>query len=69
MVPSVQVRVVLDLEADAEPIRGSMTGTDLPSQPFYGWLELADLLEAARASRGASRPQLPTRASRSAAKA
>jgi hypothetical protein len=43
------LRVGLDLEADAEPIRGQLRDSRGGTQPFTGWLELIQLLDRARA--------------------
>jgi hypothetical protein len=43
-----QIRVVLDIEPDGEPIRGSLSAVDHDSRPFFGWLELVGAVEAAR---------------------
>lgn len=43
-----KVRVILDLRADGETICGSVSKADECSRPFFGWLELAGVLEAAR---------------------
>ena len=43
-----QVRVVLDLEIDSEFISGSISAPEYACQQFFGWLELASELEAAR---------------------
>jgi hypothetical protein len=48
MASPLQVRVVLDLDTDCEPICGSLTEDERPSRRFYGWLELAGLLQAVR---------------------
>ena len=45
---SQQVRVVLDLDLDGEPIRGSVCGADQGIRPFFGWLELANALVRVR---------------------
>jgi hypothetical protein len=50
-----QVRVVLDLDPNSEPIRGSLSATDQDSRPFFGWLELAGAVEAARAEAAVDR--------------
>lgn len=42
------VRIILDLTADGETIRGLVSKADQASRPFFGWLELAGVLEAAR---------------------
>jgi hypothetical protein len=44
-----QTRVVLAIEIDSEPIRGSICELGRPEHAFRGWLELAQALEAARA--------------------
>jgi hypothetical protein len=43
------VRVILDVERDGVPIRGSLSLAPGVERRFHGWLELADALEAARA--------------------
>jgi hypothetical protein len=40
-----RIRVVLDLDRDAEPIAGSMTGDRTPARAFSGWLALGRALE------------------------
>ena len=42
------VRVILDLEREGVPIRGSLSIAPGVERRFHGWLELADALEAAR---------------------
>lgn len=37
-------RITLELEAGADPIRGSIEHPDGSSQPFWGWLELMEEL-------------------------
>jgi hypothetical protein len=44
------VRVILDVEREGVPIRGSLSVAPGVERRFHGWLELADALEAARAS-------------------
>ena len=44
------MRVILDVERDGVPIRGSLSIAPGVERRFHGWLELADALEAARAS-------------------
>jgi hypothetical protein len=43
------VRVILDVEREGVPIRGSLCTAPGVVRRFHGWLELADALEAARA--------------------
>jgi hypothetical protein len=43
------VRVILDVEREGVPIRGSLSVAPGVERRFHGWLELADALEAARA--------------------
>lgn len=43
-------RVVLELESEGEPIRGSISSPCHGDGRFHGWLELADALETARRS-------------------
>jgi hypothetical protein len=42
------VRLILDIDPDGETIRGSVSKADQGGRPFFGWLELAAALEAAR---------------------
>jgi len=42
------VLVLLDLETDGGVIRGSLSTPDRGRREFFGWLELASELEAAR---------------------
>ena len=42
------VRVILDVEREGVPIRGSLSIAPGVERRFHGWLELADALEAAR---------------------
>jgi hypothetical protein len=44
------VLIVLDLETDGGVIRGSLSTVDRDRREFFGWLELAGELEAARTS-------------------
>ena len=39
---------MLDLEVGHDPIRGVVSRPGVDSQPFYGWMELAQALEVAR---------------------
>jgi hypothetical protein len=41
--------VILDVERDDVPIRGSVSTAPGIERRFHGWLELADAVEAARA--------------------
>ena len=50
------VRVILDLEREGVPIRGSLSIAPGVERRFHGWLELADALEAARAGALTSGP-------------
>jgi hypothetical protein len=50
------VRVILDVERDGVPIRGSLSVVPGVERRFHGWLELADALEAARGGAPASSP-------------
>lgn len=56
------VRVILDLDADGETIRGSISKADEGSRPFFGWLELAGALEAARRRGSEPRPDVSAQA-------
>jgi hypothetical protein len=40
--------VVLEIDPDGEPTRGLLSAPDRDSRPFFGWLELAGAVEAAR---------------------
>lgn len=46
-----EVRVTLDLARHGEVIHGSVSGFDDGPHPFFGWIELADALEALRTSK------------------
>jgi len=46
----VRIRVALELESGVEPITGILRPPVGDPQPFTGWLELTQLLEAIRAS-------------------
>jgi hypothetical protein len=48
--------VILDVEREGVPIRGSLSTAPGVERPFHGWLELADALEAARGGSDTSRP-------------
>jgi hypothetical protein len=51
-------RYTLELDAEQEPIAGSLTDEDGTNTPFNGWLGLARLLERARRHAGVeTRPQ------------
>jgi hypothetical protein len=50
------VRVILDVERDGVPIRGSLLTPAGVQRRFHGWLELADAVETARAATGPSAP-------------
>ena len=45
-------RYTLELDADQEPIAGSLTDEEGTNRPFSGWLGLARLLELARRPAG-----------------
>jgi hypothetical protein len=53
------MRVILDVEREGVPIRGSLSIAPGVERRFHGWLELADALEAARGGALTSRP-VPT---------
>jgi hypothetical protein len=40
--------VVLDLEMESDPIQGLISSSERCPQPFHGWLELGQVLEALR---------------------
>ena len=50
------MRVILDVEREGVPIRGSLSIAPGVERRFHGWLELADALEAARGGSDTSRP-------------
>lgn len=47
---SPRVHVTVDLDVTAEPLSGTVRVGDRPAQPFVGWIELAGLIERARAA-------------------
>ena len=42
------LRITLELEPDGEPIAGRLHADECPEHSFYGWLEFAAAIEAAR---------------------
>lgn len=50
------VALRLDVSADAEPIRGLLTGADGAPHPFVGWLRLASVIERLLRPPGADGP-------------
>lgn len=48
--------MILDVDRDGVPIRGTLSIGPGVQRRFHGWLELADALEAARAGALSSRP-------------
>ena len=44
-------RITLELEAGADPIRGSIEHVDGTRQSFWGWLELIDELDRVAAGK------------------
>ena len=50
-------RITLELEAGADPIRGSIERPDGSSEPFWGWLELMEELRRV----AAGEPKRPPR--------
>jgi hypothetical protein len=46
--------VILDVEREGVPIRGSVSTRPGNERRFHGWLELADVVEAARTGAPAS---------------
>jgi hypothetical protein len=40
-----RIRVLLELDRDADPIAGSLTGDRTPARPFSGWLALGRAIE------------------------
>ncbi len=55
-------RITLELEAGADPIRGSIEHADGSRQPFWGWLELSEQLHRVAADKP-GRPSQPNPAS------
>jgi hypothetical protein len=55
-VQSRRTRYTLELDADQEPIAGSLTDEDGTHTSFIGWLGLARLLERARRPAGVEIP-------------
>jgi hypothetical protein len=53
------VRIYMDIELDAEPIRGTLGLTGAGTRPFNGWLGLSAALEAVRAGRGIDSMETP----------
>jgi hypothetical protein len=51
--------ITLELDAGADPIRGSVEHADGSRRSFWGWLELMDELRAVAASQP-TRPRQPT---------
>jgi hypothetical protein len=52
-------RITLELEPDADPIRGLIEHADGSRQPFWGWLELSEELRRVAADQP-QRPSQPT---------
>ena len=50
--------MILDVERDGVPIRGSLSIAPGVERRFHGWLELADALEAARGGSDISATEL-----------
>ena len=50
-------RIILQLEAGADPIRGNIEHRDGTRQPFWGWLELIEELRRAAADEPRRPPQ------------
>ena len=48
--------MILDVEREGAPIQGSLSVAPGVERRFQGWLELADVLEAARGGALSSRP-------------
>jgi hypothetical protein len=55
-------RITLELEARADPIRGSIEHADGSRQPFWGWLDLSEQLHRVAAD-NPGRPSQPNPAS------
>jgi hypothetical protein len=54
------VELVLAVEVGAEPIRGSVRAPDGRRREFWGWLELAEIVQgASQPCPGAGRPGTP----------
>jgi hypothetical protein len=39
------LRLVIEVETDSEPIRGTVAGPDDQPRPYLGWLALIEMLE------------------------
>jgi hypothetical protein len=50
-------RIILELEAGADPIRGNIEHRDGTCEPFWGWLELIEELRRAAANEPRRPPQ------------
>ena len=55
-------RIMLELEAGSDPIRGLIEHADGRRRPFWGWLELSEALRRIAADEH-ERPSQPTSAS------
>jgi hypothetical protein len=44
------IRVVLELDADTDPLQGRLCAPDQPVRPFTGWLALAEAITATQAA-------------------
>ncbi len=42
-----QLHITLDLESGADPLRGTLETSDVPSRAFWGWLQLIQAIEDA----------------------
>ena len=47
----------LAIEVDSDPISGCVSNGNQLAQPFIGWIELVEAIEAARASDHAGEPE------------
>jgi len=53
------VRVMVEIDSEAETISGLLTVEGAPAATFYGWLELIDRLERATSPTGAEPDPAP----------
>ena len=58
MTPTTSVRLTLELERSADPVRGSIEHPDGTRRPFWGWLQLIE--EVRRVAEGPPKPSDPS---------
>ena len=51
--PSDALRLILEVERDADPIRGTVADPGGPARPYVGWLALIGALDELRGASGA----------------